>query len=77
MKEIEDEVLNSFNRFMKRIFKSLLYTLLVYVVSMWGLCFILQPVFGEMAFVISLCIGIIFTIIFCALIIIDEIRMKK
>ncbi len=84
MVNTEKEMLNNHNKFIKKVLKSLLYTFFILVFSMWGLSFLIQLVLGDMTVeqsnawgIISVCIGIVFTMFYCTFTIIDEIRRKN
>ena len=84
MKSTEKEMINSSDQFMKKVLRSLLYTFFIFIFSMWGIGFLIQLPFGDMTVeqsnawaIISVCIGIIFTIFYCTFTIIEEIRKKN
>jgi len=71
------------NTLLIKIVKSLLYTLFMVLVSMQGIYLLVNLVFTNMSveqsntwIIICMCIGIIFTIFFCTLTILDEINRK-
>lgn len=71
------------NTLLTKIVKSLLYTLFMVLVSMQGIYLLVNLVFTNMSveqsntwIIICMCIGIIFTIFFCTLTILDEIKRK-
>ncbi|MBU3179176.1 hypothetical protein KPL47_23060 [Clostridium estertheticum] len=71
------------NTFLLKILKSLLYTLLMVIVSMQGIFWLVSLAFTNMSveqgntwIIICMCIGIIFTIFFCTFTILDEIKKK-
>lgn len=71
------------NTLLTKIVKSLLYTLFMVLVSMRGIYLLVNLVFTNMSveqsntwIIICMCIGIIFTIFFCTLTILDEIKRK-
>ncbi|ERI91907.1 hypothetical protein HMPREF1982_02950 [Clostridiales bacterium oral taxon 876 str. F0540] len=75
---------NTDNKLLKNILKSVLYTALIWVISMYGIYSIANLAFPNMSgeqsntwIVLSLCIGIIFTIFYCTFTIIDEIKNIK
>lgn len=76
-KEIEIEEYN--DRFMKKLLKSALYTFFIFLFTMFGVAFIIDLVFhgGDTSLIISFCISIIFTIFYCTMTIIEEIRKIK
>ena len=64
-----------------KIIKSLIYTFAVVIVSMWCIYSLVNLAFTNMTveqsntwIIICMCIGIIFTIIFCTFTILDEIK---
>lgn len=70
------------NKFMKKVLKSALYTFFIFILSMFGIYSIFGMIFTNMSVeqsymwgVMSISIGIIFTIFFCTFTIIEE--MKK
>lgn len=67
------------DRFMKRILKSALYTFFIFLFTMFGVAFIIGLVFdtGDTSLIISFCISIIFTIFFCTMTIIEEMKIIK
>lgn len=72
------------NTLLTKIVKSLLYTLFMVLVSMQGIYLLVNLVFTNMSveqsntwIIICMCIGIIFTIFFCTLTILDEINRKS
>lgn len=72
------------NRLLKNIVKSALYTVLILVLSMYGIYSLANLAFPNMSgeqsntwIIISLCIGIIFTIFYCTFTIIDEIKYDR
>lgn len=71
------------NTLLTKIVKSLLYTLFMVLVSMRGIYLLVNLVFTNMSveqsntwIIICMCIGIVFTIFFCTLTILDEIKRK-
>lgn len=64
--------------------KSALYTLLIFFISIWGIYGVIGSTFGDMSaeqsntwMIISLGIGIIFTIIYCTFSILEEFKNSK
>ena len=72
----EKEMMDYNNKIMKKILKSTMYTIITVFCVLYGLGFILDLVFqsGDMTIVICLLIGIIFTVYYCTLTIIEEIK---
>jgi uncharacterized membrane protein YGL010W len=72
----EKEMIVYNDRLMNKILKSALYTIITVFCVMYGLGFILDLMFqsGDMTIVVCLLIGIIFTIFYCTLTIIEEIK---
>ncbi|WP_427337662.1 hypothetical protein [Caloranaerobacter sp. DY30410] len=77
----DQDILDYNNKFMKRILKSLLYTFIVFIISVWGVFSVIGLIFNNMSVaqsntwaIISICIGIIFTIFYCTFTILDEIK---
>lgn len=72
----EKEMMAYNNKLMKKILKSAMYTIITIFCVLYGLGFILDLVFqsGDMTIVICLLIGIIFTVYYCTLTIIEEIK---
>ncbi len=71
------------NTLLTKVVKSVLYTLFMVLVSMRGIYLLVNLVFTNMSveqsstwIIICMCIGIIFTIFFCTLTILDEIKRK-
>lgn len=84
MNNKEQEILENNKKFLKKVFKSLLYTFFVFMFSMFGIYTIATLVFNNMSArqadiwpIVSICIGIIFTIFFCTFTILDEIKKEK
>ena len=72
------------NRMFKKIFKSILYTLITFFISIWGVYGAISLAFGEMSaeqsntwVIISLGIGIIFTVFYCTFTILEEVKNSK
>lgn len=64
-------------RFMKKILRSTLYTFFIFLFTIFGLYFIISLIFGnggDASLLVSFCIAIIFTIFYCTLTIIEEIK---
>ena len=65
--------------FKMKVLKSALYTFYIAFFSLWGLGSLLslvtQP--SETIYIISICIGLIFTVLYCTFTIIEEIRNQK
>lgn len=74
--EKEKEILEYNNRFMKKVLKSALYTLFVLLSTFFLVGFVLGLLFdgGDTSIIVTICIGIIFTIFYCTMTIIDEIK---
>ena len=72
----EKEIMAYNNKLMKKILKTAMYTIITVFCVLYGLGFILDLVFksGDMTIVICLLIGIIFTVYYCTLTIIEEIK---
>jgi quinol-cytochrome oxidoreductase complex cytochrome b subunit len=84
MKNTEKEMLDNHSVLMKKILKSLFYTFLICIFSIWGIGFLVQLPFRDMTVeqsntlgIFSICIGIIFTIFYCTFTIVEEIRKKN
>lgn len=79
MKDKEKEIEEYNDRFMKKVLKSALYTFFIFLFTIFGVVFIMYLVFhgGDAPFIISFCICTIFTIFYCTLTIIEEIRKIK
>lgn len=72
----EKEMMAYNNKLMKKILKTTMYTFITVFCVLYGLGFILDLVFqsGDMTIVVCLLIGIIFTVYYCTLTIIEEIK---
>lgn len=72
----EKEMMDYNNKLIKKILKSAMYTIITVFCVLYGFGFILDLVFqsGDMTIVICLLIGIIFTVYYCTLTIIEEIK---
>lgn len=79
MDDKDRSILEYNNKFIKRVLKSALYTFFILLFTMIGLAFIFDLIFpsGDLSIIISLYISIIFTIIYCTMTIIEEIRKFK
>lgn len=84
MDEKEKKMMEDNNRMFKKIFKSILYTLITFFLSFWGVYGLISLVFGEMSaeqsntwVIISLGIGIIFTVFYCTFTILEELKNIK
>jgi len=80
MNKKDKEILDYNNKLMKKILKSLLYTLAIFFFSSWGVYGVTSLIFSSMSdtwFIISFAIGIIFTIFFCTFTILDEIKKNR
>lgn len=84
MDKEEKEMLEDHNTLVKKILKSLLYTFFVFIFSLWGIYALIANVFHNLSVeqsntwaIISICIGIIFTLFFCTFTILDEIKKNK
>lgn len=67
-------------RFIKKLFKSLFYTTLIFFFTIFVILFIIELVSGsgsETSVIISFCISIIFIIFYCTMTIVDEIKKIK
>lgn len=63
-------------QFLKKIAKSLLYTFLILILSIWGFNTIISLFFDSNSdawFIVSVCSGIIFTVIYCTLTLMEKI----
>ena len=74
----KDRAIEEYNkRFMKKILRSIVYTFFIFLFTIFGLYFIISLIFGsggDTSLLISFCIGLIFTIFYCTLTIIEEIK---
>ncbi|WP_406242031.1 hypothetical protein ACF3M2_14075 [Tissierella carlieri] len=79
MDDKDKEILEYNNKFMKKILKSALYTFFICILTMFGINLIFDLIFqgSDTSFIISFCIGIIFTVFYCTFTIIEEIRKEK
>lgn len=84
MDEKEKKMMEDNNRMFKKIFKSILYTLITFFISIWGVYGAISLAFGEMSaeqsntwVIISLGIGIIFTVFYCTFTILEEVKNSK
>jgi quinol-cytochrome oxidoreductase complex cytochrome b subunit len=84
MKDIEKEMLDNHDALIKKVLKSLFYTFLIFVFSIWGIGFLIHLPYQDMSveqantlYILSICIGIIFTIFYCTFTIVEEIKKKK
>lgn len=80
----EKMMLEENNKFFKKVLKSMLYTFFILLFVVFGVNFIINLIFGEMTVeqsntwvILSISIGIIFTIFYCTFTIIEEIRRGK
>jgi len=84
MDEKEKKMIEDNNRMFKKIFKSILYTLITFFLSIYGVYGVISLAFGEMSAeqsnawgIISLGIGIIFTVFYCTFTILEELKNVK
>lgn len=84
MDKKDKKIMEDNNRLFKKIFKSILYTLIIFFLSIWGIYGIVSLGFGEMSVeqsntwgIISLGIGIIFTVFYCTFTILEELKNTK
>lgn len=84
MDEKEKKMMEDNNRMFKKIFKSILYTLIIFFISIWGVYGVICLAFGKMSVeqsntwgIISLGIGIIFTVFYCTFTILEELKNTK
>lgn len=84
MDEKEKKIIEGNNRMFKKIFKSILYTLIIFFISFWGVYGIIGALFGEFSAqqsyawgIISIGIGIIFTVFYCTFTILEELKNIK
>lgn len=74
----DKKILEDHDRFMKKVLKAVLYTLSIFLFTMFGINLILGLIFqSDFSIIVSFSVGIIFTIFYCALTIIEEIRKIK
>lgn len=75
----DKEILEYNDRFMKKVLKSLLYTFFIFLFTMLVVVFIFDLIFhgSDYSIVISFCISIIFTLFYCTMTIIEELRKIK
>ncbi len=71
------------HQFLRRVVKSLLATVAMVILSMWGIYSLVSLAFTNMSveqsntwIIISMCIGTIFTILLCTFSILDELKRK-
>lgn len=66
-------------RFLKKLLKSLLYTFLIFLFTVFVVLFLIESVFGgsDISLIVSFCITTIFIIIYSTMTIIDEIKGIK
>lgn len=84
MDEKEKKMLEDNNRMFKKIFKSVLYTLIIFFLSFYGVYGVIGALFGEMSVeqsyfwgIISIRIGIVFTVFYCTFTILEELKNIK
>lgn len=80
MNNEEKEIIEYNDRFMKKILKSALYTFFIFLVTIFVVYFIFNLIFldnDDFAVTISFFISTIFTMFFCTITIIEEIRKTK
>jgi len=74
----DKKILEDHDRFMKKVLKAVLYTLSIFLLTMFGINLILGLIFqSDFSIIVSFSVGIIFIIFYCALTIIEEIRKIK
>ena len=76
MNDKDKEILEYNNRFFKKILKSLLFTFFIAIFTFFVLFNIIGLIFsdGDFAFTISFFISIVFTLFYCTMTIIEEIK---
>lgn len=75
---MENKEINS--SFSKNFTKSIIYTIGMFLFSVFGIGMVNQIIFNEILgdwLIVNLCIGIIFTIFLCTFTIIDEMKKNK
>lgn len=80
MKDKEKDIIEYNNRFIKKVLKSALYTFFIFLLTVFVLIIGSDLIFhgsDDASLIISFCISIIFTIFYCTLTIIEEIRKIK
>ena len=80
MNNEDKEIIEYNDRFMKKVLKSALYTFFIFLVTIFGVYFIVNLIFhdnDDFAITISFFVSIIFTIFFCMITIIEEIRKTR
>lgn len=79
MNKTESEMLKNNNKILLRMLKSLVYTVLVIMVVIFGVQFVLFPIFQDdvMSIISGLFIAIIMSIFYNTFTIIDEIRSGR
>lgn len=81
MDDKERSMLDEHQHFMKKILKAMISTFVIFLFSIYGILPLIGLAFGNDSsntlFIISFCIGIIFTIFYCTFTIVDEIKNKK
>lgn len=84
MDEKQRKIIKDNIRIFTKIFKSILYTLIIFILSFWGIYGIIGALFGEFSVqqsyvweIISIGIGIIFTVFYCTFTILEELKNIK
>ena len=79
MNNKDKEILEQNSKFFKRVFKSAIYTFFIFLFVMFGLIYVFDLVFhgGDTSLIISFCVCIIFTVFYCTLTILEEIKEIK
>ena len=76
MDDEERKMLDEHTKMMKKLFKAALYTFIVTIFSLSVIGFLLSLVFNSSNDLLDFFMGIVFTIIYCTLTIVEEIRKK-